>query len=216
VGLFGLTLQFGDHGDVREAAQHSKDLIVLLLPQETQHAASVGVLEADQVLEAPNFILEKRRQIIHRPVARPNRSSSVLSLHVQTLCSYLLRDAVAEVLLLKVGQLQQWRIGLLQTLHYHLGQLHTVLYGNQSRSVETWRQWARLLCGLRLVRILFKVITSAPAKFGIVCVCVCVCVCTSSAVGHHSKLTADVDHLLQERRTLPHHKPLIWNRNIQI
>ena len=36
---------------------------------------------------------------------------------------------------------------------------------------------------------------------------------TSSAVGHHSELTADVDHLLQERRTLSHHKPLIWKEN---
>lgn len=36
-----------------------------------------------------------------------------------------------------------------------------------------------------------------------------VCMHTSSAVGHHSKLTAHVNHLLEESWTLPHHKPLI-------
>lgn len=54
-----LTLQFGIHGDVREAAQHSHDLIILLLAQEPQHAASVRVFETHQVLEAPDFILER-------------------------------------------------------------------------------------------------------------------------------------------------------------
>lgn len=48
--ILGLTLQFGVHGDVREAAQHRQDLVVLLLPQETQHAASVRVLETHQIL----------------------------------------------------------------------------------------------------------------------------------------------------------------------
>lgn len=60
-----LTLQFGIHVDVREAAQHSHDLVVLLLPQEAQHAASVGVLETHQVLEAPNFVLERTGQAIN-------------------------------------------------------------------------------------------------------------------------------------------------------
>lgn len=68
----------------------------------------------------------------------------------------------------------------------------------------------KLLCGLRLVRIAFKVISPAHIKLD---VCVGVDVCTSSAVGHHGKLTAHVDHLLEESRTLPHYKPLIWNRN---
>lgn len=63
--ILGLTLQFGIHGDVREAAQHSHDLIILLLSQETQHAASVGVLETHQVLETPYFILERRGKTIH-------------------------------------------------------------------------------------------------------------------------------------------------------
>lgn len=48
--IFVLTLQFGFHGDVRETAQDGHDLIVLLLSQETQHAASVRVLEAHEVL----------------------------------------------------------------------------------------------------------------------------------------------------------------------
>lgn len=58
--LLGLTLQFGIHGDVREAAQHSHDLFILLLPQETQHAASVRVLKTHQVLEASDLILKTR------------------------------------------------------------------------------------------------------------------------------------------------------------
>lgn len=58
------------------------------------------------------------------------------------------------------------------------------------------------------MRSLFKVITRANIKL-----CVCVCVLTSSAVGHHGKLTAHVYHLLEESWTLPHHKPLIWNIN---
>lgn len=37
----GLTLQFDTHGDMWEAAQDSHDLIVLLLLQRSQHAASV-------------------------------------------------------------------------------------------------------------------------------------------------------------------------------
>lgn len=61
--ILGLTLQFGIHGDVREAAQHCHDLIVLLLPQEAQHAASVRVLETHQVLKGPNFILKRRGPI---------------------------------------------------------------------------------------------------------------------------------------------------------
>lgn len=37
----------------------------------------------------------------------------------------------------------------------------------------------------------------------------------TSAVGHKNKLTAHIDHLLEKRWSLFHHKPLIWNRNIQ-
>lgn len=59
-------------------------------------------------------------------------------LETQPLGSYLLGDAVAEVIFLKVGQLQQWWLWLLQALHYHLGQLHTVFYSYQSRSMESW------------------------------------------------------------------------------
>lgn len=62
VCISGLTLQFGIHGDVREAAQHSHDLIVLFLSQDTQHVASVRVFETHQVLEAPNFILQRTEQ----------------------------------------------------------------------------------------------------------------------------------------------------------
>lgn len=60
--------------------------------------------------------------------------------HTHKVCSYLLWVAVAEMLLLKVRQLQKRRFGLLQTLHDHLRQLHAVLYGYQPRSVETWWQ----------------------------------------------------------------------------
>lgn len=89
VCIIGPTLQFGIHGDVREAAQHSHDLIILLLPQEPQHAASVRVLETHQVLEAPNFILERGGQMIHRYLARQYLSSSFFSLYiaqVQSMC----------------------------------------------------------------------------------------------------------------------------------
>lgn len=55
-----LTLQLDIHGDVREAAQHSHDLIVLLLPKETQHAASVRVLQTHKVLQGPHLILQRR------------------------------------------------------------------------------------------------------------------------------------------------------------
>lgn len=78
VCISGLTLQFGIHGDVREAAQHGHDLIVLFLPQEPQHAAPVGVLETHQVLKAPNFILKRRRWIVCKPL---NHSSTM---HVRT------------------------------------------------------------------------------------------------------------------------------------
>ena len=37
----GPTLKFDIHGDVREAPQYSHDLVVLLFPQEAQHAAPV-------------------------------------------------------------------------------------------------------------------------------------------------------------------------------
>lgn len=50
---------------------------------------------------------------------------------------YLLGETVAEVLLLKVGQLQQRRLGLLQALHDHLRQLHAVLNGDQPRGGKT-------------------------------------------------------------------------------
>lgn len=82
---------------------------------------------------------------------------------------YLLGDTVAEVLLLKVGKLQQWRFGLLQTLHYHLGQLHAILYGYQSRSMETWGQidQKKLLRGLKLGKILFKVETPGDNKLSV-------------------------------------------------
>ena len=62
--ILGLTLQFGIHSDAREAAQYRQDLIILLLPQETQHAASVRVLQTHQVLKAPNFILKSQRHIM--------------------------------------------------------------------------------------------------------------------------------------------------------
>ena len=52
------TLQFGFHGDVREAPQHGDDLIVLLLDQEAQHAASLRVLQTHQVLQAPHLVLQ--------------------------------------------------------------------------------------------------------------------------------------------------------------
>lgn len=85
----------------------------------------------------------EKRTTIHWPIARnlpfSLLCSSTMNVCMYTLHSYLLRDAVAEVLLLKVGQLQQWWLGLLQALHYHLGQLHAILYGYQSRSVETWK-----------------------------------------------------------------------------
>lgn len=58
VCILGLTLQFSIHCDVREAAQHSHDFIVLLLPQETQHTASVRILETHQVLQASNLVLD--------------------------------------------------------------------------------------------------------------------------------------------------------------
>lgn len=58
------TLQFGIHCDVREAAQHSHHLVILLLPQESQHVAPVRVLETHQVLEGPNFILERGGQTL--------------------------------------------------------------------------------------------------------------------------------------------------------
>lgn len=66
----GPTLQFSIHGDVREAAQHSHDLVILLLPQEPQHAASVRVLETHQVLQAPNFVLERGGQVTRWHLAR--------------------------------------------------------------------------------------------------------------------------------------------------
>lgn len=103
VCILGLTLQFGIHGDVREAAQHCHDLIVLLLPQEAQHAASVRVLETHQVLKGPDFILKRRGPIelyiyFYFFFKSPKCRVCVCS-------RYLLGDAVAEVLLLKVGQL---------------------------------------------------------------------------------------------------------------
>ena len=52
------TLQFGFHGDVREAPQHGDDLVVLLLDQEAQHAASLRVLQTHQVLQAPHLVLQ--------------------------------------------------------------------------------------------------------------------------------------------------------------
>lgn len=63
--ILGLTLQFSIHGDVREAAQHSHDFIVLLLPQETQHAASVRILETHQVLQTSNLVLDTRGNIMY-------------------------------------------------------------------------------------------------------------------------------------------------------
>lgn len=166
VCIVGLTLQFGIHGDVREAAQHGHDLIVLLLPQETQHAASVRVLKTHQVLEAPDFILERRRQR-----STDQLQETFLFLHyaqVQCVCmytlqSYLLRDAVAEVLLLKVGQLQQWWLGLLQALHYHLGQLHAVFYGYQSRSVKTWKHTNTHTHSLPMSKIIKEVVVWVEA-----------------------------------------------------
>lgn len=65
-GLCALTLQFSIHGDVREASQHSHDFIVFLLPQETQHAASVRILETHQVLQASNLVLYTRGIIMYR------------------------------------------------------------------------------------------------------------------------------------------------------
>lgn len=50
---------------------------------------------------------------------------------------YLLGDAVAEVFLLKVWQLQQRRLGLLQALHDHLRQFHAVLDGDQTWGMKT-------------------------------------------------------------------------------
>ncbi len=47
---------------------------------------------------------------------------------------YLLRDTVSEVLLFKMGQLQQRRFGLLKSLNHHLRQLHAVLYRCQPGS----------------------------------------------------------------------------------
>lgn len=130
------TLQFGIHCDVREAAQHGHDLVILLLPQDSQHVAPVWVLETHQVLEGPNFILERQGQTL---TARTIKPLSIPS-HASTLESYLLRKAVAEVFLLKVRQLQQWGLWLLQTLHDHLCQLHAVLYGHQPWSMKTWTQ----------------------------------------------------------------------------
>lgn len=59
-------MQFDIHGDMREAPQDSHDLIVLLLPQDAQHAASVGVLEAHQVLQGPHFVLVRRTKVTAR------------------------------------------------------------------------------------------------------------------------------------------------------
>ena len=104
VYVLRLTLQFRIHGYVREAAQHGHDLIVLLLPQETQHAASVRVLETHKVLKAPNFILKEKRVDYIFSFTSLKYNARV---HMQTNGRYLLGDAVAEVLLLKVGQLQK-------------------------------------------------------------------------------------------------------------
>lgn len=91
VSVLVLTLQFGIHVDVREAAQHSHDLVVLLLPQEAQHAASVGVLETHQVLEAPNFVLERTGQAISGPVARqkPQRTEHDVCVRVRSSVTFL-------------------------------------------------------------------------------------------------------------------------------
>lgn len=112
---------------------------------------------------------------------------------------YLLGDAVAEVLLLKVWQLQQRRLGLLQALHDHLRQFHAVLDGDQTWGVKT--------CGTHEGRRALKRREKGRGKKR----CVSLRGLTSSTAGHHGELTAHVDHLLQKSRTLPHHEPLIWS-----
>lgn len=67
-----------------------------------------------------------------RSLATTNTTTTCVSLG-----GYLLGVAVAEVLLLKVRQLQQRRLGLLQALHDHLRQFHAVLDGGQTWGVKT-------------------------------------------------------------------------------
>lgn len=134
------TLQFGVHGDVGEAAQHGNDLIVLVLAQVAQHIAPLRVLEAHQVLQRPNFVLGKEEEEEEDKRLQLTRVSSKTFSNdddPRRTRRYLLGHAVAEVLLLKVRQLQQRRLGLLQALHDHLRQLHAVLDGDQPRGVKT-------------------------------------------------------------------------------
>lgn len=55
------TLKFGFHVDIGEAPEDRHDLIILLLPEESQHVSPVRVLQTDQILQRPHLILKMRK-----------------------------------------------------------------------------------------------------------------------------------------------------------
>lgn len=54
------TLKFSFHVDIGEAPEDRHDLIILLLPKESQHVSPVRVFQTDQILQRPHLILRIR------------------------------------------------------------------------------------------------------------------------------------------------------------
>ncbi len=57
--LNNLTLQFGFHVDTGKAPEDRQDLVILLLPKESQHISPVRVLQTDKILQCPYLILKR-------------------------------------------------------------------------------------------------------------------------------------------------------------